>query len=62
MENPFPGICGRVCFHPCEEKCARIEMDEGIAANALERAAFDYAAPEALDHRRNGLPPEKRSL
>ena len=17
-ENPFPGVCGRVCFHPCE--------------------------------------------
>lgn len=44
MENPFPGVCGRVCFHPCEEKCARIPLDEGIATNALERAAFDYAA------------------
>ncbi|MFC2014875.1 FAD-dependent oxidoreductase [Chloroflexota bacterium] len=41
-ENPFPGVCGRVCFHPCEEKCARIPLDQGIATNALERAAFDY--------------------
>ncbi len=43
VENPFPGVCGRVCFHPCEEKCARIPLDEGIGTNALERAAFDYA-------------------
>ncbi len=42
-ENPFPGICGRVCFHPCEEKCARIDLDTGVATNALERAAFDFA-------------------
>lgn len=53
-ENPFPGICGRVCFHPCEEKCARIELDEGIATNALERAAYDYAGTERV------RPPVKR--
>jgi NADPH-dependent glutamate synthase beta subunit-like oxidoreductase len=50
-ENPFPGVCGRVCFHPCEEKCARIPLDEGIATNALERAAFDFSAPGAIKPR-----------
>src|SRR3989304_833371 len=45
-ENPFPGICGRVCFHPCEDKCARIPLDQGIGTNALERAAFDYGTPK----------------
>ncbi len=54
MENPFPGICGRVCFHPCEEKCVRIELDAGVATNALERAAFDCTAPEKVKQ------PEKR--
>ena len=44
-ENPFPGVCGRVCFHPCEDKCARIPLDSAIATNALERAAYDYASP-----------------
>lgn len=42
-ENPFPGICGRVCHHPCEPHCNRNEFDEGISLSALERAAFDYA-------------------
>jgi 2-oxoacid:acceptor oxidoreductase gamma subunit (pyruvate/2-ketoisovalerate family) len=47
-ESPFPGICGRVCFHPCETNCNRNEYDQGIAINALERAAFDYADASAL--------------
>jgi NADH-quinone oxidoreductase subunit F len=53
-ENPFPGVCGRVCFHPCEEKCARIPLDSSVATNALERAAYDYAAPGSV------RPPAKR--
>lgn len=44
-ENPLPGVCGRVCFHPCQENCNRIDYDEEVAANALERAAWDYADP-----------------
>ena len=43
FENPFPGVCGRVCFHPCETHCYRNEYDEGIAIKALERAVFDHA-------------------
>ncbi len=43
MENPFPGVCGRVCFHPCQSNCNRGQYDEAIAINALERAAFDHA-------------------
>jgi len=42
-ENPFPGMCGRVCFHPCEGHCNRTEYDESVGINALERAVFDYA-------------------
>ena len=53
-ENPFPGVCGRVCFHPCEEKCARIPLDQGIGTNALERAAFDFADYGAVK------PPKKK--
>jgi 2-oxoacid:acceptor oxidoreductase delta subunit (pyruvate/2-ketoisovalerate family) len=41
-ENPFPGICGRVCFHPCESKCNRGNFDEPIAIHALERFVADF--------------------
>jgi NADPH-dependent glutamate synthase beta subunit-like oxidoreductase len=43
-ENPFPGICGRVCFHPCETKCNRGNYDEPIAIHALERYIADFAS------------------
>jgi len=29
-ENPFPSICGRVCFHNCEKECNRGSFDESI--------------------------------
>jgi NADPH-dependent glutamate synthase beta subunit-like oxidoreductase/coenzyme F420-reducing hydrogenase delta subunit/Pyruvate/2-oxoacid:ferredoxin oxidoreductase delta subunit len=40
--NPFPGICGRVCPHPCEDRCLRGEIDEPIAIAALKRFLADY--------------------
>jgi len=43
FENPFPGVCGRICFHPCETHCNRNEYDEAVAIKALERAVFDHA-------------------
>ncbi len=43
-ENPFPGVCGRVCFHPCELKCNRREYDEPIAIHSLERFVSDFAS------------------
>ncbi len=36
-ENPLPGICGRVCFHPCESACNRKEFDHAVAISAIER-------------------------
>jgi len=40
-ENPFPGVCSRVCFHPCESVCNRNQYDEAVSVNALERHVFD---------------------
>lgn len=39
--NPFAGITGRVCAHPCEGVCNRNEYDEGLAIRSLERFAAD---------------------
>jgi NADPH-dependent glutamate synthase beta subunit-like oxidoreductase/ferredoxin/coenzyme F420-reducing hydrogenase delta subunit len=38
---PLPGICGRVCNHPCEEACSRGEVDEPIAIRSLKRFVAD---------------------
>ncbi len=35
--NPLASICGRVCFHPCESKCARGGLDEPVAIRSLKR-------------------------
>ena len=40
-ENPFPGVCGRVCFHPCEKDCNRGQFDEAVSIHAMERYVFD---------------------
>lgn len=45
-ENPFPGVCGRVCFHPCEVECNRAKYDESISINDLERFVFDVTADQ----------------
>lgn len=47
-ENPFPGVCGRVCFHPCETNCNANEYHGGIAIKALERAVADHADFKAV--------------
>ncbi len=40
-ENPFPGVCGRVCFHPCESSCNRREFDEAVSIHGIERFLAD---------------------
>ncbi len=40
---PFPAVCGYVCFHPCENKCRRGQIDEPIAIRDLKRFVADYA-------------------
>jgi len=41
-DNPLPGICGRVCTHPCESECNRRKVDEPVAICALKRFAADW--------------------
>jgi len=50
-ENPFPGVCGRVCPHPCESECNREHLGGAIAIHCQERFLADYAAAHDL-----GLP------
>lgn len=44
--NPFPAITGRVCFHPCESKCARANVDAAVNINALEQFMGDFSAEQ----------------
>ncbi len=40
---PLPGICGRICHHPCEDVCQRGDVDEAIAIRELKRFVADVA-------------------
>lgn len=39
---PFPSVCGRLCYHPCEGECNRGLVDEPVAIMYLKRFAADY--------------------
>ena len=64
QENPFPGVCGRVCFHPCEAVCNRGEFDQDIAIHTLERFAADTAGRHDLkpDFERLPARPERIAI
>ena len=42
-DNPFPAIHGRVCYHPCETACNRIELDGAVSIHSVERYLGDLA-------------------
>jgi heterodisulfide reductase subunit A-like polyferredoxin len=39
--HPFPGVCGRVCHHPCEGACTRNQVDEPLSIQYLHRFLAD---------------------
>ena len=42
-DNPFPGVCGLICEHPCEKHCRRQIVDDSINIRGLKRYAVDTA-------------------
>ncbi len=47
IDNPFPAIMGRVCYHNCETSCNRGKLDEAVGINAVERFLGDIALESA---------------
>ena len=44
--NPFPAIAGRICHHPCESACNRLQLDDTVGICSLERFVGDKALAE----------------
>jgi len=38
---PFPAICGRICFSPCQDACIRKDIDKPVGIRYLKRLAAD---------------------
>ena len=60
--HPFPGICGRVCHHPCEGICTRTDVDKPLAIQYLHRFLADVDlsnempyVPKAMEPRKNNV-------
>ncbi|NIO27719.1 MAG: FAD-dependent oxidoreductase [Candidatus Latescibacteria bacterium] len=56
--SPFPAVCGRICPHPCESGCNRIELDGAVGVNKIERTIGDYGLEKGLTFKK--LTEEKR--
>jgi len=42
-DNPFPAVMGRVCYHTCESRCNRAQLDAPVGINSVERFLGDAA-------------------
>jgi heterodisulfide reductase subunit A-like polyferredoxin len=55
-DNPFPGICGRICNHRCEDDCNRNLVDQPLSIANLKRFVTDqvynqpYIPPDPLPY------------
>ena len=52
-DNPFPAIHGRVCYHPCETSCNRVQLDSAVSIHSVER----FLGDQALEHGWQFIPP-----
>ncbi|NIT99648.1 MAG: ferredoxin, partial [Nitrosopumilaceae archaeon] len=59
-KTPFPFVLGRICFHTCEEKCRRGQINEPIAICALKRFALENAKELSQSQRESTLTSEKK--
>jgi len=50
---PLPGVCGRVCPHPCEENCRRGLTEDPVNIMVLKRTPWDY---EYYHHKNPDIP------
>ena len=48
LENPFPAICGKLCFHPCEKVCNRRHFDQAVSIRDLEYFVSNTARKSRL--------------
>jgi len=56
-DHPFPGVCGRVCHHPCEGVCTRNQVDDTLSIQYLHR----FLADKDLEGDQPFLPEKKEA-
>ena len=61
-EMPFPGICGRICPHPCETECNRGKVDKPLAIEYLKRFLADCDLSKGAPYVPKKKPPKKERV
>jgi formate dehydrogenase beta subunit len=61
-DNPMPAVHGRVCYHPCENHCNRIEVDSSVSIHAVERFLGDLALQQGWKIRVDAPPSGHRIM
>jgi 2-oxoacid:acceptor oxidoreductase delta subunit (pyruvate/2-ketoisovalerate family) len=62
LDNPFPAIMGRVCYHPCETVCNRAQLDTAVGINSVERFLGDEAIKQGWTIEPDAPPSGKKVL
>jgi len=55
--NPFTSVCGRICHHPCEQKCRRGKVDAPVGLRPLKR----FVVEATREHRAARRAPAERT-
>lgn len=58
-DNVLPGICGRICTHPCEIACRRGNLDEPLAIRDIKRFVSDYVRKHPLPENKEPAGPTR---
>ena len=56
---PFPAVCGRVCFSPCEDACSRSNVDAPVSIRLLKRLVSDTEFALEKEIRAERMPKNK---
>ena len=61
-DNPLPAVSGRVCYHTCQDKCNRSQIDSTVNIHAVERFIGDEALIKGWKIQPTAPPSGKRIL
>ena len=60
--NPFASVCARVCFHTCEDKCRRSNLDNAVAIRGIKRFMVEQEVTVQMPEMRENEANAKRKV
>jgi len=60
--NPFASVCARVCFHTCEDKCRRSNLDDAVSIRGIKRFMVEQEVTIQLPEMRENEANAKRKV